>query len=284
MIEKPFRWDITRAAQLGSLIGDAPPEPAAIDGEMLPCCARIIAFSGNSDLVFVGRSPESFFDLLSGMLFDTTWLERLTLLHFSMRYHNESVIQEKHPQAIAAMRAYLESLGLSPHGIATRSRPVAFVDLVYSGETFSRLIMLLARWTREIRYDWNAVRRRIRLVGITSRTKNSPNTWRWQQQVQWMDLLEHRSVKNVSINNRFWGFLGNEQKKLTRSYHPAHWGKEALAHPEHDEKNIEALRYAIGLFEKGKTRECREQFITLLGRQPAIKEGWFRQLMQELRY
>ncbi|NLC24613.1 MAG: hypothetical protein GX776_09170 [Oxalobacter sp.] len=42
---------------------------------MLPCCARIIAFAGNSDLVFVGRSPESFFDLLSGMLFDTTWLE-----------------------------------------------------------------------------------------------------------------------------------------------------------------------------------------------------------------
>lgn len=281
--EKPFRWNIARQEQLGKLLSqNTAPACVPMHEEMLPTCAKIIAYAGDSHLVFVGRSPENFFDYLSGLLLKTSWSDRLTLLHFSMRYQAEADIQKEYPQAIPAMRAYLHSLGLSPQEIATRDHPVAFVDLVDSGDTFSRLIMLLHRWCKEIRFDWNAVQRRIRLVGITLRTHNSPNTWRWQQHAEWVSLLETDAVKNVSIDRHFWSELGGTQHKLTPSYRPAHWGQEELARPTHSDEHIDALRYAFTLFMRGQSREDRNQLITLLGQQPAVKEAWLRHLMQEL--
>lgn len=182
MFETPFRWDLTQSTHLGNLVAG---ERAASYGDfldhLLPCCSRLLAFAGNSDLIFVGRSPESIFDHLSGLLFDSVWFDRLELLHFSMRFREESEIRKEHPEAIEAMRSYLQQLGLHPEGLATRRRPAAFIDLVSTGDTFGRLTTFLHNWARDIQYDWKAVRRRIRLVGITERTKTSPKTWRWQQ-------------------------------------------------------------------------------------------------------
>jgi len=284
VFEKPFRWNITRQEQLGKLLPQTADAPVETDDEMLPACARIIASAGDRDLIFVGRSPENFFDYLSGLLLDTSWHERMTLLHFSMRFEDEAEIRKQYPQAIAAMRDYLQSQNLSPQRIATRAHPVAFVDLVYSGETFSHLMMLLHHWCREIAFDWKAVQRRIRIVGITSRTHNSPNTRRWQQHATWLHLLETNAVKNISIDSRFWSYLGDRQDRLTLSYHPAHWGQQKPARPVHDEKHIAALRYAHGLFKRGQSRADRDRLITLLSQQTAVKEAWMRRLIQELRF
>jgi hypothetical protein len=49
--------------------------------ELARCCARVLAFAGDSDLVFVGRSPESLFDLLSGFLEGTSRAGRASLLN-----------------------------------------------------------------------------------------------------------------------------------------------------------------------------------------------------------
>ena len=91
---KPFRWDIKRREQLGSLV-DVPveyPFPGLIPG-LRHACARILALSEDSDLVFVGRSPESFFDYLSGMLLGTSWAGRLCLLNVSMRHRSLAEIR-----------------------------------------------------------------------------------------------------------------------------------------------------------------------------------------------
>lgn len=40
--------------------------------QLLVACARVLALCDNSSLYFVGRSPESIFDHLSGLLFDTS--------------------------------------------------------------------------------------------------------------------------------------------------------------------------------------------------------------------
>ncbi len=112
-----------------------------------------------------------------------------------MRFRDEEKIRHEHPEAIKAMRGYLEQLNLHPAAIATQKRPTAFIDLVLSGDTFGRLITFLCNWSNEIGYEWQAVSRRIRLVGITIRTKTSPNTWRWQQYAEWIALLQKGSVK-----------------------------------------------------------------------------------------
>jgi hypothetical protein len=284
MFEIPFRWDLTRRGQLGSLVeGEAAATYSSFLDHLLACCSRVLALAGDSDLVFVGRSPESVFDHLSGLLFDSSWFGRLELLHFSMRFREESEIRKERPEAIRAMRAYLERLGLHPEGLATRGRPAAFIDLVATGDTFGRLVTFLHNWSRDVGYDWNAVRRRVRLVGITERKKTSPNTWRWQQHAAWLPLLGRASVKNVSVPFDLWNYLGNYQDKVSLSYTPSRWGDPALASPTRDERQLRALRLAFDLFELGRRRERREQFVSLLVREPAMGYGWFRMLAQELR-
>ena len=201
MYQPPFRWNIQKRNELGSLLDG--PEAATIPGlldELLPCCARIIGFSGDSDLFFVGRSPESIFDHLSGLLLDSSWAERPRLLQFSMRYWFNPGMQLNRDKARAGIRAYFSYLGLQPAALARRPRPVALVDLVASGGTFKNLVTLLHEWAEETGADWDAARRKIRIVGITQREKQGPNAWRWQQHADWLSLLERGAVKNVSVS------------------------------------------------------------------------------------
>jgi hypothetical protein len=82
--EAPFRWNITRRSQLGGLVeGSPPPTYAGFIDDLQQCGARVIALCDNGDLFFVGRSPESLFDHLSGLLFDSSWARRLWLVQFS---------------------------------------------------------------------------------------------------------------------------------------------------------------------------------------------------------
>jgi hypothetical protein len=283
MFDKPFRWNLTHRHHLGGLLdGERAATYKNFNDDLLGCCSRVVAFAGDSDLVFVGRSPESIFDFLSGLLFDSSWFERLELLHFSMRFREESKIRQEYPGSIDAMRQYLEQIGLHPAAIATKNRPVAFIDLVLSGDTFGRLITFLFNWSNEVGYEWKAVSRRIRIVGITIRTKTSPNTWRWQQHAEWIDLLERVAVKNVSVSPDFWSYLGDYQPKVSRSYTPDRWGDSSLTMPGYTTEQLKALRLAFDLFELGRTREMKAELISYLTEEPAMKNVWFRNLVMEL--
>ncbi len=69
IFDPPFRWNLASRNYIGSL---AEGEKAYVYEEffehILPCCARILSFAGDCDLLFVGRSPESIFDHLSGVV------------------------------------------------------------------------------------------------------------------------------------------------------------------------------------------------------------------------
>jgi hypothetical protein len=280
----PFRWDLARRSQLGSLVGPAPPTVCTeLCEPLLACAARVLAFAGDVDLVFLGRSPESLFDLLSGLLFETSWLERLTLLHFSMRWTDWATIGAEHPQSIPALRQYLKVLGLEPAGIASRARPVALIDWVQTGSTFGNLVVLLHTWSVETSHDWNSVRRRLRIVGITERTHNSPNTRRWQQHAGWIHLLPVGAAKNVSMEAGWWNYFAQYQHKVSLSHTPQRWPLDEISNPSRDEKQLEALCVAHGMFEIGKLRPTRQKLAFLMGRQPAMTEGWFRDLVREVR-
>lgn len=284
MFDSPFRWNLTSQIHLGSLVkGEKANIYKGFYDHILHCCSRVLAFAGDSDLIFVGRSPESIFDHLSGLLVDTSWFERLELLQFSIRAYDEAEIRKKYPNAFDSIRAYLEQMNLHPAKLAMRERPIAFIDLVSSGYTFNSLITIFHKWAQDTQTDWNSVRRKIRLLGITFRTKTSPNTWRWQQHAEWVTLLERGAIKNVSIPGDLWSYLGNYQFKVTESYTPARWGDAEAVNPVYNDEHLKALRLALDLFEYGKTKKRREELASIMVKESAMEHRWFRSLVKEIR-
>jgi hypothetical protein len=78
-----LRWNIARREQLGRLVTGEPAEGLpSILAEVRRWAARVIAMSGDSRLVFVGRSPETLFDYLTGALSGTSCADRSWRMHF----------------------------------------------------------------------------------------------------------------------------------------------------------------------------------------------------------
>jgi hypothetical protein len=286
----PFRWDVRRREQLGRLLEAAPPErpmwfTQARWEEALPevraCAARVLARAGDARLVFVGRSPENLFDYLTGALADTSWAGRCELLSVSMT--DGDVHRELPRAAIDAFRAHLAALGLTPAEIASAPQPVAFVDLVHSGRTFGALSDSLATWAREEGVDAHAVRRRMRFVGITVRTKNSPNTWRWFQRVRWAGDYSRGALRGVSVPGWFWGYLGDRQVKTMPSNAPYFWGRDDLMQPNRDPEAVEALKLAYRLHELARTRDESRRFVAQLVERDEMREPWLRSLVVAMR-
>ena len=280
----PFRWDVRRREQLGTLARGEPAEsyPGFLD-DLRRCCARVVATAGDARLIFVGRSPESLFDHLSGALADTSWADRAALLNLSLRQQGGGRGQPD-AAARAAVRAQLAAHALDPAGIAASPRPVALIDLLYSGETFGALLELLSGWANEARVDDAALRRQLRIVGITERTKNSPNTWRWQQRLPWATAFRPRSaLKGVSVPPVLWSYLGDWQKKVARSNPPWRWSDPEMRRPPREPEHAEALRLAVALYEAGRTCTEREALATRLVAERAMRHPWLRTLVTELR-
>jgi hypothetical protein len=284
MFDSPFRWNLTNENSLGSLLkGEKGFVYPTFYDELLNCSVRTLAFAGDSDIYFVGRSPESLFDFLSGILFETDWRERLTLLSFSMRFREEKEIININPSGFDALKTYFTNVGLHPDEIATNERPITFIDLVLTGDTFGRLIGVLKSWSEEEKVDWNSVKRRIKLIGITQRTKTSPKTLRWQQHCDWIKLLKNGSVKNVSVSRSLWDYLGNYQDKVSRSYTPENWGNDSFALPSYQSGQLKGLRLAYEVFNKGKDREMRLLFASQMIKEKEMKESWFRDLILKIK-
>ncbi len=60
----PFRWDLVTPDQLGSLTTGTPAPALWFLDDLIRCTGQVVARSGDGDLVFVGRSLDSMFDLL----------------------------------------------------------------------------------------------------------------------------------------------------------------------------------------------------------------------------
>ncbi|HEX6041869.1 hypothetical protein [Longimicrobium sp.] len=287
----PFRWDVRRREQLGRLV-DAPPPPPRAGGwtpprfkhllpEVRACAVRVLARAGDARLIFVGRSPENMFDYLTGALADTRWADRCDLLSVSIPWGDVHGFLPR--PMVEGLRAHVRALGLSPAEIASAPRPIALVDFVSSGTTFGSISATLATWAREEGVDVNAVRRRLRWVGITIQEKNSPKTWRWFQRVDWAKDYSRSALRGVSVPYWFWSYLGNYQDKTMRSNSAEHWGTEALMHAPRDPEAFAALRTAVRLHEHARTREERARFAAGLTERVEMREPWLRSLVLEIR-
>jgi hypothetical protein len=274
---RPFRWDLARGDQLGSLLEGIEAPNLWYADDLLDCAAKVLARSDDGQLRFVGRSVDSLYDLLSGCLATTSWRERLHLLPLATQRHHGRLSERE----VRQLRANLAADGLAPHDLARLRRPVVFVDLVDAGTTFGHLYAFLRRWIADERAQWDVIRLKLRFVGITVRTYTSPNAYRWQQWAAWTRELPARAITNVSLDLDVWAHLGNDQPKTTASFRPDRWLDESVARPRHDQTARAGLAEAVALLRHGET--VRGQFVTALARQPQFSEPWLRGLALELR-
>lgn len=275
----PFRWDLVRPDQLGRLLdGCKAPDLWYLD-ELVGAAARVLARGADSRLVFVGRSADSVFDLLSGVLADTDWRDRLARMPFSFRGDTDDLT----PTEVDQARAILAACGTAPDRLARAGQRTTFVDLVARGYTFTNLYRLMRDWTSEQRQPWNAVRRNLRFLGITGEEKPSPNTWRWHQHVDWTKELPAEAVLNVSIHPVVWSYFGNHQVKITRSFTPTEWTQPDPDGPRHDEKARQALAEAVALVERGREPGTRRAIARTMVREPGFTEAWLRRLVTQLK-
>ncbi|MGO8947111.1 MAG: hypothetical protein ACLQUY_05505 [Ktedonobacterales bacterium] len=281
--QPPFRWNLRYRESLGSLLDGprAPAYPEFVD-DLLACAARCLALSHNGDLCFLGRSPESLFDLLSGLLLDTPWADRLRLVPFSMRNLDTRTVRRRIPGAIESLHMHFRLLGIGPDELIAAAHPVVFIDLVASGRTLGHLVSVLHAWSKLADIDWQAVKAKVRIVGITWSERPSPKTWRWQAHAEWVDLLNRGAIKNVAVPWRLWDYLGNRQAKVTESFSPWRWATGELSTPRYDEAHLAALRLAADLFDSGRMHRYREPFVGLLSQERAMRSVWFRSLVHQV--
>ncbi|XKK38060.1 hypothetical protein HFP72_26105 [Nocardiopsis sp. ARC36] len=286
---RPFRWNVAGGAQLGSLPeteteGGVGPRYGGYDrayvAELIECAAKIVARSADGDLYFVGRSPDSLYDLLGGIYAGSDDAGRLHQLPLSLYGYEGRGLD---PREREQLRVNLADAGLSPERLAGRKRPVVFVDLVNEGTTFENLHYQLRDWIDDERAAWNVIRTKVRYLGVTPRDKTSPNTWRWQQNADWVGELPARAVRNVSAPPWLWRYLANSQPKTAHSFRRNRWADPSVTKPRHDEEARAALTSAVVLHRHGLTPEARERFRRVLAGEPGFREPWLRALAGRVR-
>jgi hypothetical protein len=283
---KPFRWDLSRREQLPRLIlanDDLGEDWFAFEAELRTCAAKVIAAAGDTDWVFVGRSPEHLFDYLSGAFQGIAGAPSLTLLLFSLRGNIETVAQEN-PRALAALGSYFANERLDPNAIAAYGKAVTFIDVVDTGSTFRNLARCLQLWSSQQRCDWNAVQRRIRFLGLTARQKTSPKTWRWQQHQDWLRELPDAEVRNVSMP--FWlaRWMTSVLEKVTPSHTVDRWALIRGGRRKWSRERHIALKTACRLYDLGDTRSERLALAAKITRHADMSDPWLRSIVLKLRH
>ncbi|MBO0836986.1 MAG: hypothetical protein J2P28_15970 [Actinobacteria bacterium] len=180
-----------------------------------------------------------------------------------------------------AARRVLADVGVTPHALTRRTRPVTFVDVVAHGSTFTELFDLLDEWVSETRQPWAVIRQKMRFVGVTIQRKTSPNTWRWQQHAKWTNRLPAGAIVNVSLDVLVWSYLGDRQTKLTRSYRPDRWIATADG-PGRDDMTRQALAEAVALVSYGRSVAGRRALSRAIDGEPTLRHPWLRTLVRQL--
>ena len=288
-----FRWNIARREQLGRLVAgepaqpntDAPPwEPTfrSVLEDVRECSARVIAMAGDARLVFIGRSPECLYDYLTGALGGTSWARRPVALNLSLKGRDDSAWSTLDVPAREGVCEQFRALSLDPVSIASSAKPIALIDLIYAGETFGKLLDLLFAWSAAERVDVRAVRRRLRIVGITERKDKYHVPTQWKR-LPWAARFRPQALKGVAIPWWFWSYLGDSEKKVSRSNPPWRWADPEMARPPRGPTHMAALRLALALHDAGRTREERDALAAAMAEQPAMRHAWCRVLAAELR-
>lgn len=278
---RPFRWDVTRREHLGSLVA-RPGEDLWYLKELEACAAKVLAGCGNArQLYFVGRSPTSICDYLTGTLESTSWGNRLVRLPFSMRWAEDRRRVLRDSRLRRQLQMNLGALGLDPDNLQRGRGGIAFVDLVADGGTFANLAVLIQAWTREVGAQWDVVRSKLRFVAITADRQPYPGLRRLQDEAPGLKLVPRSAVTQISINGDVWSHFGDRQAKVERRFHHQRWGQ--VDGPTYEDDVLDAVATAVRLVELGRTSSARHRLTRRLAAERQFSERWLRALVAELR-
>lgn len=283
---KPFRWSIAKREQLGRLLDDtAPPDIEAYGflDELRRVSARMLALGDNSGYAFIGRTPENLFDYLSGVSDGAQDMPALHLVQFSLRWINMAGVEGIPSDARQSYFDYLNEEGIGPAAIATGPRRLTLVDFVARGGTMESFITLLRHQADREGVDWTAVQRKLGIIGLRARTHNSPNTWRWQQHQDWLDIIPDTKISNISMLPNIIYALANVQPKTTTSYYPRRWAEPEKTRPHITPDRLFALSLAAALYDAGRTRAERVRLSDAIAAQPEMRHAHTRMLVSRLR-
>lgn len=283
---KPFRWTIARREQLGTRVDLTSPRNLNRNGflsELRATAARVLAMSNGADLAFLGRTPENFFDYLSGILGDIADAPNLHLIQFSLRWTGEGGVDALPPHKLKAFFDYLAEEGVDAPHLQSSARPLALVDFIADGGTMRNFVSLLHLNAQRTGADWNVVQRRLRIIGLRVRTHNSPNTWRWQQHQDWLGLIPNTAIKNVSASTHLLYHMANSQPKVTWPFHPGRWDREQMGAGDMTAQQQDALDLSARLYDLGKSKSERGELARLMARSPFMRQPATRQLVLRLK-
>src|ERR1700733_3274091 len=109
-VGKPFRWNMASSHLMRRLgRGERSTMPPHEQERLLRCAAKVLRAGGVSDYVFVGRSLENMYDLLSGALSRTSWYDRVQLLQLSLRDYSPEEFQQCCPDRAASLWSYFRA-------------------------------------------------------------------------------------------------------------------------------------------------------------------------------
>lgn len=273
---KPFRWNIKKKEQLGSLLGKTRLSlPRLYIKEVRECAAKVLSRSNNKKMIFVGRSPENIFDYLSGVLQNTKMEQNIDILNISTSFYDINKLARKLPESYKALKDHFKLLKISPDQIISTKQGICFVDLVSSGSTFDNLFEFINKWCIDDKVDRNAVWRKIKFLGITMRTENSPNTYRWYQHAIWLTHDIKIKAQSISVSRNTWLYWGNYQSKSSNTNKPETWGNEQILLPPREKERLVALRVAYTIYHRGLQEKLifSKEFAKL----PEYKEKWLRE-------
>lgn len=267
----PFQWN-TGNPRLGRRLrqrGRPPRLSAAQKEHLLRAAAQVLRATGDADLVFVGRSLENLHDLISGLLVRTSWYDRTQRLQVSMR--GWSVEKS---ERIERLWPCLRARNLTPAQILRRERPVALIDVIYTGGTFKALLELF-RVGVDGEDTWLAVQDRLRFVCLVAEAHpvDDPDAF------EWAAGLKAEQVRRIPIDWRLWDYLADLQTKTTRSYVPFGWWEAVPTRAPIDPRRLRAARLARSLYRLGE--RSRRRIAQALERPPA-SEPWRAALIREL--
>jgi len=276
---KPFRWNIKKKEQLGQLLlGEMATFYMGYLEELQICSAKVLEHSDNRRMIFIGRSVENIFDYLSGTLHNIPHGEKLEHLNISNRFYKINDLAKEYPNSYNALKNHFKILKIAPKQLISDQNGICFVDLVCEGFTFDRLFEFIEKWCSEENLDKKSVWRKIKFLGITSRVKNSPNTYRWYQHAIWLNYKYKVESQSISISSRMWNYMGNNQYKVTTTNKPNLWTSEKILLPSRDIEQLMALRLAYTIYSRALSE--RKDLFTL---SQAPKEKWLRDLLLSIK-
>lgn len=277
----PFRWNMASPGLLKRL-GQRPPAPLQreMQDALIELTGRVLREAGDAELVFVGRSPESLFDLASGALAETEWRDRPRLLQLSLRNDRPPSAGEEgavSPEQADALRADFAAHGLLPEQILARRRPVAFIDIVDTGRSFGDLVEWLRYWSGESTV-WDDLRTRLRFVAIV--TDGQAPEWEPSHSSWPAEHALSDAVRRIFIASATWYFLGVRQAKTTYSHRSRWWTRRwHRDEPPDDPGALAAAGAAWSIYRIG----CRSRgALAKVLERPPRPEPWRAALIREL--